>query len=176
MEGIGVLHDEFARAHHAEARPHLVAEFGLDLVEVDGQLAVAAQFAARDVGDHLFVGRAHHEFALVPVAEAQQLGPVCGPAAGFLPQLGGLYRGHEDLERAGAVHFLADDVFHLAQHPQPHGQPAVDAGGHAANHAGAQHQLVAQELRLGGRFLGGVDRVFGKSHEHRANEVEARQS
>ena len=35
IEGIGVLHYEFARTHHAEARPDFVAEFGLDLVPVE---------------------------------------------------------------------------------------------------------------------------------------------
>jgi hypothetical protein len=34
VEGIGVLHQELARAHHAEARAHLVAELPLDVVEV----------------------------------------------------------------------------------------------------------------------------------------------
>ncbi len=33
VEGVGVLHDELAAAHQAEARPDLVAELGLDLVE-----------------------------------------------------------------------------------------------------------------------------------------------
>jgi hypothetical protein len=45
-------------AHDAEARPHLVAELGLDLVEVDRQLAVALELAPRDVGDHFFMRRA----------------------------------------------------------------------------------------------------------------------
>ena len=40
-------------AHHAEARPDLVAELGLDLVEVDRQLPVAADLPAHDVGDRL---------------------------------------------------------------------------------------------------------------------------
>ena len=58
MEAVGVLHDEFARAHDAEARADLVAELGLDLVEVDRQLAVALQLAARQVGDDFLVRRA----------------------------------------------------------------------------------------------------------------------
>ena len=41
VEGVGVLHEELAAAHEAEARPDLVAELGLDLVEVERQLAVA---------------------------------------------------------------------------------------------------------------------------------------
>jgi hypothetical protein len=34
MEGVGIFHDEFAPAHHAEARADLVAELHLDLVEI----------------------------------------------------------------------------------------------------------------------------------------------
>ena len=42
MEGIGILHQELARAHDAEARADFIAEFGLDLVEIQRQLFVAA--------------------------------------------------------------------------------------------------------------------------------------
>ncbi len=34
MERVGVFHQEFAGAHHAETWPHFIAEFGLDLVEI----------------------------------------------------------------------------------------------------------------------------------------------
>ena len=47
VEGVGIFHDEFARTHDAEARTDFVAELGLDLVVVDGQLLVAAQLAPR---------------------------------------------------------------------------------------------------------------------------------
>ena len=41
VEGVGVLHQELAPAHDAEARPHLVAELPLDVVEVLRQVAIA---------------------------------------------------------------------------------------------------------------------------------------
>ena len=47
MEGVGVLHDELAAAHQAEARTDLVTELGLDLVHVQRQLLVAGQLVAR---------------------------------------------------------------------------------------------------------------------------------
>ena len=75
VEAVGVLHQELARAHHAEARADLVAELDLDLVEVDRQLAVTAQLAACDVGDDFLVRRPIHVGTLVPVLETQQLGP-----------------------------------------------------------------------------------------------------
>ena len=71
VEGIGVLHDELTGAHHPEARANLIAKLGLDLVEVDRKLLVAANFATCDVGDDLFVGRSDAELAFVAVFEAQ---------------------------------------------------------------------------------------------------------
>ena len=70
VEGVAVLHHEFAAAHHAEARADLVAELHLHLVEVLGQLAVAPELAADHVGDDLLVGRADDEVAVVAVLEA----------------------------------------------------------------------------------------------------------
>jgi hypothetical protein len=40
VEGISVLHQEFARPHGAEARPHLVAELPLELIEIERQVPV----------------------------------------------------------------------------------------------------------------------------------------
>jgi len=94
----------------------------------------------------------------------QQSGPYSDQPMGFLPQFGGLDRRHQDLQRSGPVHFLADDRLHLAQHAQAHWQPAVDARGDAPDQAGTQHELVAQHFGLGRSLLGGVDRILGKSH------------
>ena len=121
MERVGVLHDELARAHHAEARANLVAELGLDLIEIDRQLLVAAQLAARDVGDHFLMGRTVREFAVVPILEAQQLRPVFGPAAGFLPQFCRLNCRHDELQGARPVHLLAHDPLDLFQRLRPIG-------------------------------------------------------
>src|SRR5580658_2384963 len=164
VEGVGVLHDEFARAHDAEARPHLVAELGLDLVEIHRQLAVAPELAPRDVGDHLLMGRAGDEIALVAVLDAQQLRSVLGPAPRLLPQLRRLDHRHHQLERPGAVHLLADDAFDFLQRAQAHGQPAVKSGREPPDEPRAQHQLVADDLSLCGGLLGGVDRVLRQPH------------
>ena len=43
IERVRVLHRELAPAHHAEPRPALVAELGLDVIEVHRQLPVAAE-------------------------------------------------------------------------------------------------------------------------------------
>src|SRR5258706_4489383 len=67
MEGVGVLHHELARAHDPEARPDLVAKLGLDLIKIQRQLTIGADFLARDIGDHLLVRRAETKVALVAV-------------------------------------------------------------------------------------------------------------
>ena len=70
VEAVGVLHGELTPAHQAKARAALVAELGLDLVEVLRQLLVTAKLLPGDVGDHLFAGRLHDVITLVPVLDA----------------------------------------------------------------------------------------------------------
>ena len=114
MERIGVFHDEFAPAHQSEARTDLIAKLGLYLVEVDWQLLVAVQLIARQVGDDLFVSRANAEFAVMTVFQTQQLRAVLLPTAGFLPEFSRLYPRHQHFQRAGLVHFFANDGLGLA--------------------------------------------------------------
>ena len=71
VEAVGVFHQKLTPAHHAEAWPDFVAEFGLDLVNVQRQLFVAGEIAPHQVGDDFFVRRPQAVFALVPVKEAQ---------------------------------------------------------------------------------------------------------
>ena len=153
VEGIGVLHQEFAAAHHAEARAHLVPELPLDVVEVARQVAVALGELPEDIGDHFLVGRAEQHLAIMPVLEAQHLRPIGVVAAGLAPEIGRLDGGHQDFLRAGAVLFLAHDLADLLQCAPAHGQPGIDAGRGLADEARAQHQPVRDDLRLGGRFL-----------------------
>ena len=128
VKAVGVLHGEFAATHQAKAWAAFVAEFGLNLVEILGQLLVALDFLARNVGHHLFAGGLQHKVARVPVFDAQQLGAHLVKAAGFLPQLGRLHHRHAEFNRTGAVHFLAHDGLHLADHAQAHGHVGVNTG------------------------------------------------
>ena len=165
VEGIAVFHDKFAPAHDAEAGADFVAEFGLNLEKVARQLAIAFQLAPCNVGNHLFVRRANDEIAVVPVFQAQQLRPVERPAPRFLPQLAGLHRRHQQLDGAGAGHFLAHDGFHLAQHAQPHRHPRINARRHAANQPAAQHQLLADHFGIGRRFFQRRDKKTAGVHD-----------
>ncbi len=111
------------------------------------------QRIARDVGYDFLVRGAGDEIALVPILHAQELRPVLGPPARLLPQLGGLKNGHDQLEGPGAVHFLANDPLHFPQRAQAHRQPAIQSVGESPDEAGPQHELVADDLGLGGGFL-----------------------
>ena len=153
MEAVAVLHDELAAAQQAEARADLVAELRLDLIHVQRQLLVGAQLGAHERGDELLMGGAEAELMIVTVVEAHALGTVCIGAAGFLPQLLGLEHGHADLLGAACVHLLAHDVLDLGQHALAQGQERVDAGSGLADEAGAQQQLMAGDLGIGGVFL-----------------------
>ena len=81
MERIAVLHDEFAAAHDAKTGPALITKLALDLVEMHRQLAVALDFIAGDVGDHLFRGRLDDKVAIVTIFEAQQFRAIGLPAS-----------------------------------------------------------------------------------------------
>src|SRR6185369_4244720 len=153
VKRVGVLHQELAPAHEAEARPDLVPELDLHLIQVLRQVAIRADLAADDVGDDLLVGRPEAEVALVAILDAQQLLAVVLPATRLLPQLRRADRRHENLLRAAAVHLLADDALDVADHAQAKRQQVVDAARHLPQHAGADHQLVTDYFGIGGRFF-----------------------
>ena len=148
-EAVGVLHDELAAAHEAEARAHLVTELVLDLVERARELLVGAQLVLHEVGEGLLVRGAEGELAAVAVGDAHELGAVGVPAPGLVPELGGREDGHHHLLGADALHLVADDGLDLADRAPRERQVAVEAGGGLADHAGAQQQAVARELGLG---------------------------
>ena len=52
----------------------------------------------------------------------------------------------------------------LADHAQAHGHPGVDPGRQAADHAGPDHQLVADQLGVRGRLFDGRDEVPAGAH------------
>ena len=149
VEGIVVLHVELAAAHDTETRTQLVPKLPLNLIEVLRQVAVAAHGVPEDIGHDLFMGGAEQHGALMPVGDAQHLLAVVLVAAALLPKLGRLDCRHQDLLAAGGVHLLAHHLLDLAQHPVAERQPAVNAGARLPNHAGAQHQPVRDDLRLG---------------------------
>ena len=164
IEAVIVLHQELAAAHHAKARPHLVAEFPLDVVEVLRQVAIALDRGADDLGDLLLVGRPVQHLAVVPVADAQHLLAVIVVAPALAPQLGRLHGRHQDLQSSGTVLLLAHDALDLLEHAQSQRQPGINAGARLADHPGAQHQPVRDDLRLARVLAQQRQEVLGKAH------------
>jgi hypothetical protein len=150
--------------YQAEARTALIAELGLDMVEVQRQLAVRLDFGAHHVGDHFLGRRLDRVVAAVAVFHAHQFRAHLVPAPGFLPQLGRLHQRHQQLDRAGLVHLVTDDRLDLADHPQARRHISVDAGSEALDHARAHHQLVADDLGVGRRFFLGRNKKSGGTH------------
>ena len=171
MEGIGILHDEFPRAHDAETWANFVTELGLDLVKIGRQLFVAVQLITHHVGDHFLMGWPQAERIVVAIGNAQQFRAIGRRPAGFFPQFHGLHHRHQHFLRAGPVHFLTNYLLHLAQHPQPGWQPGVKAGGQFADHAGTQHQLVAGHNGVRRGFFNGSKQILGGAHRGSSADV-----
>ncbi|OIQ76904.1 hypothetical protein GALL_414110 [mine drainage metagenome] len=116
VEGIAVLHQELAPAHHTKARTHLVAEFPLDVIKRQRQLLVAFHVRAEDVGDHLFVGRAIQHLALMAVRDAQHFFAVVVITPRLAPQIGRLQRGHQQRNVPRACLLFVHDGLDPLQH------------------------------------------------------------
>ena len=164
VKRIGVLHQEFAAAHHAESRPHLVAELPLDVIEIERQRPVRRDVGAHDVRDHFFVGRAEQHVAFVPVGDAQHLLAVVVVPPALAPQIRRLDRRHQDLDGAGAVLLLAHDLGDPGEHALAKRQPRIDAGRLLPDHAGAQHQPMGDDLGFLRRLTQDRQEITGQAH------------
>ena len=164
VKAVGVFHDELTPAHQAKTGTPFVAKLGLNLVEVFGQLLVALDVLARDVGHHLFAGGLHHKVAVMPVFDAQHFGAKLVKATGLLPEFGGLENRHGNFDSARAVHLFAHDGFYLAHHAQTHRHKAVDTRAQFFDHAGAHHELVAHHLSIRRGFFEGGNEELRSFH------------
>ncbi len=164
VEAVAVLHDELSSAEEACAGADFVAELGLDLEEVEGELAVAFDVVADERGHDLFVGGPDAEVAAFAVLYAEEFGAVVAPALGLFPEFSGLDGGEEDLLCAGAGHLFADDGLDALDDSDAEGHVTVDAGSDFAHVAGAEEELVADDLSLLGHLFEGGREQCGVAH------------
>ena len=138
VEAVGVLHQELASPQDAEAGAGLVAELRLDLVEGDRQLLVRLDEVADQVGDDLLVRRPERHRLVAADGQLHQEVAVRLEPARLLPELDRLQGGHQQLERAGGVHLLADQPDDLAEHPEPQRQIRIGPRAELADHPRAE--------------------------------------
>ena len=65
---------------------------------------------------------------------------------------------------APAIPFLAYDVFHFAQDAQAKRHPCVNPPGQSFDQAGTHHQLMADDLGIGGRFFQRGNEIVRRAH------------
>ncbi len=165
VEAVGIHHDELAQADETAARPNLVAEFRLDLVEGERKVAVALDVASGEEAHHLFVRGAEGEPPLAPVLKAEQHRAEGAVPPRLLPELDRLERWKVNLEGARAVHLFADDGLDAPGDPPTKRREAVEAGCQGDDEPRAEQETVARRLRFGGRL---PQRPYDESgHPHR---------
>jgi hypothetical protein len=114
IEAIGILHNEFASTHDAEARPNLISELGLDLIEIERHLAIRSNFFSGNIRDDLLVGGPQTTISVVAVLQPCQLASIFFPSMALLPELRRLNKGEKDLNGTGSVHLLTDDGLYFS--------------------------------------------------------------
>jgi len=120
VESVGIFHQEFAAPHQAEARADLIAEFHLNLVEVERKLPIAFDFTLDQGGDRFLVSAAHNHLVVVAIFHAHLLFADRVVAATFLPDLGRAEYRHGDFQRAGGVHLFAHYTGEFLDNPLHH--------------------------------------------------------
>ncbi len=86
------------------------------------------------------------------------------PSTRLLPQLSRDNHRHEKLDGTGPVHLFANDLLDLTDGTQPQGQVIIDTGSELANHAGPQHQLMADNFRIRRGFFKSGKEIFSVTH------------
>ncbi len=146
VKRVAVFHDELASTHQTEARTDLIAKLRLDLKHVDRELLVARDDLADDIRHDLFVRRPQAEVGVFAVLKTQQLLAVELPPAALFPELARLHNGHQQFLAAVLLELFPHDRLELADTAQRERQVVVDARRDSLDHAGAHHELLADDV------------------------------
>ena len=165
VERVRVLHHELAPAQQPGAGPRLVAELGLDLVDVQRQVAVRRVEILHEEREQLLVRRGEEEVVAAAVLEPEQVVAVLGPAVRDLVRLPRQERREVHLLEPGGVHLLADDVLDVAVDDPPERQPREPARCRTADVAGPHEQPVRGHLGVG-RILAKGPQEQGRHPQH----------
>ena len=113
VEGVCVLHGEFAHADKSAAAARFVAKLGLNLIDHAGQLVIGRHDVARHMHGGFFVRHAEQHVVTRAVLKAHHLLPDGSISARFLPHFAGHYHGEEHFLPVDGVHLLTDDVLNF---------------------------------------------------------------
>ena len=150
VERVRVLHRELAPSQQPGARPRLVTELPLDLVDRERQVLVGRVEVLHEQREHLLVRRREQEVRAASVLQAEEVVAVVRPPTARLVRLTRQQRGEVHLLEAGAIHLLAHDPFHVAVDDPTEREPGEAPRCDPADVAAAHEQAVARHL--------GVDR------------------
>src|SRR4030042_3158851 len=164
IKTVSIFHDEFTGTHPPETGPNLIPELGLNLIEVEGHLAVGTDLPASDIRDYLFMSRPKTTVSIVAILEPGQLFSILFPPMAFLPELGRLDHGKQNLNGSGPIHLFTNDRLHLSYGSQAERQIGIDARSQFTDPPCPEHQLVARDFRLGRNLLQGRKKIFRIPH------------
>ena len=165
VEGIAVLHDEFAAAHDAETGPHLVAELQLDVIDRERQLLVGPDLPSGEIGHGLLVRRAEDVVVIVAVPDDHHFFSIGETAAGFFPEFAGGKDRHQNFLHVDFRQLFPDDLFKLQKHVLSGRQIFVQTGTNFPDESGSGHQDVADDLRVLGAVLHGGQQSLRPAHK-----------
>ena len=157
VAAVRVLHDELSDSDQAAARPRLVAELRLEVVDEERQLPVALDHVAQEEGDHLLVGHREDHVAIGPVLEPDELGADRVVPSALLPDLGRVHDRHLHLLAADRIELLADHLLDALVDAEPERQEGIDAGPELADIASPDEEAMRRHL--------GVGRIVAKTRE-----------
>ena len=146
VEAVRVLHHKLAGTHQPSAWTGFVAVLGLDLINVQRQVFVAAVQVFDQQGEHLFVRRREQKVVAAAIFETKQIVAVFGPAIADFERLAGEHRWEMHFLEARSVHFFANDALNVAIHDPAQRQPGVSAWCGTADIATADQEAMARHL------------------------------
>lgn len=152
IKAVGVFHNKFPRSHQAKSRADFVAEFRLDLVEVDWELAVRMDFTGDERGDDFFVGGAEYPFSLGAVLRFEEDAASGFVAAALLPDFRRLQGGHQYFEGAGAVHFFPHNGLDFLQNSKPQREKCIQTAGQFSDEPRSEKKAMRKDFRFGRGF------------------------
>ena len=165
VERIGVFHDEFFRAHQTEARADFIAELAAHLIKILRQLAIRIDLTCCQRRDDLLGSRTEKPLATRAVLDLEQNIAGSFGTTTLLPNVGRLQSRHEDFNRIRTIHFLADDLFNLAQSAESKRQKGINATRKLTDESRTQQQFVRNDLRIRRSFAEGRNQSFSPAHD-----------